>query len=148
MLFLWSSLSNVKAQIRLHLPLLLRKIIKIWISNRIDQHLKLYCQQYVIPSSFIVKFKSPQISQLVLQTKRSHGEIKYKDLVPNGPNTKILLFELLSAYLNELRLSAKRKATAKGYKSVFESNGCVLVKKLNSSHPIIITTETDLEQIV
>lgn len=98
--------------------------------------------------SFMIRFKSQYIADLVFQTKRSHGVLSAKILNFEGPDSTIYLYEMLSPYLNDLRLSVTRLAREKGYFKVFPSEGSIKVKKTESSVLIIITTESDLEQIV
>ena len=104
-------------------------------------------QQSPSEVSLVIKFKSNYIRQHVMQTKRLHGVVKFKDLVDGGPENVIKLYEMLPPLLNDLRLLAKEKATQMGYKHVWSSNGNILVKKTDNSTPIYITTEHDLKNI-
>ena len=63
--------------------------------------------------SFIIKFKSQFISQHVLKIKRQHGIVKFKDLVPDGADNVITIFEMLPPFLNELRILAKDRYVKK-----------------------------------
>ena len=97
---------------------------------------------------FIVKFKSQVISQHVLKCKRQHGIIKFKDLVADGADNIVSVYEMVPPFLNELRILARDKATERGYKHVWPANGCIYVKKTDTSVPIVISTEHDLSNIV
>ena len=98
--------------------------------------------------SLVIKLKSNVIRQHVLQAKRLHGVVKFKDLVENCPENVITLYEMLPPLLNDLRLLAKAKATQMSYKYTWPSNGNILVKKTDNSIPIHITTEHDLNNTV
>ena len=98
--------------------------------------------------SFIIQFKSQFVSQHFLKIKRQHGMIKFKDLVPDGTDNVITVFEILPPFLNELRILAKDRAVQRGYKHVWPVNGCIYVKQTDSSVPIVISTEQDLNNIV
>ena len=91
-------------------------------------------------SAFVIKFKSQFISSHVLKVKRKHGMLKFKDLVSGGSDNVISVFELLPPYSNELRILAKDRASERGYKHVWPVDGCIFVKKTDSSVPIVIST--------
>ena len=57
----------------------------------------------------VIKFKSNVIRQHVLQAKRLHRVVKFEDLVEDGPENVITLYEMLPPLLNDLRLLAKEK---------------------------------------
>ena len=97
---------------------------------------------------FIVKFKSQVINQHVLKCKRQHGMLKFKDLVADGSDNVVSVYEMVPHFLNELRILARDKATERGYKHVWPANSCIYVKKTDTSVPIVISTEHDLSNIV
>ena len=99
-------------------------------------------------SAFIIKFKLQFISRHVLKVKCKHGILKFKDLLPDGSDNIISVFEMLPFYLNELRIIAKDRANERGYKHVWPLDRCTFVKKTDSSVPIVISTEQDLNNIV
>lgn len=101
----------------------------------------------VSPSKFIVAFKSDKVSQFVLKKRRQHGDINYKELVDKGEDSKLGFYEILPPAVNELRLAARESVNAKGYKYLFSNNSNLLVKKTDTSLPIPITTELDIEKI-
>ena len=98
--------------------------------------------------AFIIKFKSQFITRHVLKVKRKHGTLKFEDLVPDGSDNVISVFEMLPSYLNKLRILAKDRANERDYKHVWPVDGCIFVKKTDSSVPIVISTEQDLNNIV
>ena len=55
---------------------------------------------------------------------------------------------MLPSFLNELRILARDRANERGYKHVWPVNGCIYVKKDDTSVPIVISTEQDLNNIV
>ena len=72
--------------------------------------------------SLVIKLKSNIIRQHILQAKRLHGVIKLvEDLVEDGPDNVVSLYEIVPPLLNDLRLLAKEKATQLGYKYTWVS---------------------------
>ena len=99
-------------------------------------------------TGFIIQFKSDYITRHILKIKRQHGPVKFSDLVSDGSDTVISVFEMLPPFLNDLRILARDKATERGYKHVWPVNGSIYVKKDDTSIPIVISTEHDLNNIV
>lgn len=98
-------------------------------------------------SSFVLKFKSRDISLHVLQAKRRHGKLLFSDLVPEGAKNEVSVFEMLPPHTFKLRRLARERGNQRDYKHVWVTNACVYVRKNDSSEIITIATKADLNKI-
>lgn len=98
-------------------------------------------------SSFVIKFKSRDISLHVLQAKRQHGKIFFSDIVPEGAYTEVTIFEMLPPHTFKLRRLARERGNNHDYKHVCVNNACVYARKNDSSEVITISTKADLKKI-
>lgn len=102
-------------------------------------------------NSFVIKFKSCQIRQHVLQTYCAHGNIQFSMIDPsdtqNGESA-ITVYEMLPAVIHNFLMRTRAHATALGYKFTWGSNATVYVRKSEKSPIITITTEEDWKFLV
>lgn len=62
------------------------------------------------PRAIVVKFKSHYISQHVMSVKRKHGTIKQNEVIENGTEDAITIFDMLPPFLQDLHIRAQERA--------------------------------------
>lgn len=97
---------------------------------------------------FVIKFKSCEIRQHVLQAKRAFGPLKLSHIIQTDNDADITLYEMLPRMVHELKMAARAKGKPLGYKYIWASNASVLAQKHERSPLIVITTEEDLNLLV
>lgn len=102
--------------------------------------------------SIIVKFKSADIRNHVVDAKRRIGRITVAeicyDTVPATVQGTIYVNEFLPAPVYALYQKTKEKAREANYKRVWVRNGAIFVRKDEKSHQIPIVTELDLFKLI
>lgn len=98
--------------------------------------------------SYIIQFKSFCVRDKVLATKRKYGALKISTIFATDVDSNIEMYEMLSPYAHNLRLAAKTRARAKGYKYTWTREDNVLVRKDENWEIINVVTDSDLEQII
>lgn len=98
--------------------------------------------------SIVVEFKSKEIKDHVLLTKRKHGNLKFNDIVKGGDPNIITLFEMHPSRIYNLLSIAKKKGSETDYNSVWASNGSVYAQKTKTSEIIPIFSELDLSKLI
>lgn len=98
--------------------------------------------------SIVIEFKSKEIKQHVLYTKRKHGTLDFCDLVKGGNSSTITIFEMHSSSVFHLFNSAKKLGQEFNYESIWAANGFVYVQKNDNADIIHITSELDLNKTV
>ena len=96
---------------------------------------------------FFMELSSCDIGLSVLQKKKQHGKIVFSEIMPDGPDNDITIFEMLPQFTYKLRQSTREVANNHGYKHVWVSNGTVFVRKNNNPEILRILTTTDLAKI-
>lgn len=98
-------------------------------------------------NSFVLKFKSREVSMYVLHEKRQHGKIIFSDLVNGGSKNEVTIYEMLPPHTYGLRRLAKERGNQLEYKHVWVSNAAVFARKTDSSEVLSISTRADIKKI-
>lgn len=91
-------------------------------------------------------FKTAKIRNEILKNKKS-TIVKCSDILENGSNKIVRVYEKLSQNLMKLMYSTRQKAVAANYKYVWYAGGAVRCRKRDGSNVLFIDSEKDLEKI-
>lgn len=101
--------------------------------------------------SLIVKFKSVDIRNYVIDAKRRFGRLTVADIfsdeVPGAAGNTLYVNELLPSRIYALLKSAKLKARERNYKHVWSRNGTIFIRKSDNSQELPIFSEQDLTNL-
>lgn len=86
--------------------------------------------------TFLIKFKSHDISMHVLQAKHQYGKLLVSDFIKSGPEVEVTVFEMLPPSIFKLR----------AYKHVWVSNVTVFARKSDNSENLEIVTKSDWDK--
>ena len=100
-----------------------------------------------LTSSFVIQFRSVCERDRVLRLKRIAKTINLENLIQNGGDVKVDVFEMLSPRVFKLYNLVKSNSTKLGFKFTWARGENVYVRKSEKSSIITITTEGDLSKM-
>lgn len=100
-----------------------------------------------LSSSFIIRMKSHEICNYILDVKRKFGPIKISAVGLGNSNSLINIYEMLPQPIHELRLLAKSKTTELGHKYCWTRTSNVFVRREENGDRIPIVTEADIDRL-
>ncbi|XP_046416032.1 uncharacterized protein LOC124177568 [Neodiprion fabricii] len=97
--------------------------------------------------SFIVFFKSSQISSHIIRKKRSHGVLAVSDVFACDKRGNIFVNEFLHPNTYNLLRKTEKIASDRNWKYVWSREGQIYARKQDGSQLIRITSEADLDKL-